>query len=126
MSRWNPTSRENVDGFVCFVHIVAIMALYISDPSFVDKIVGRLLLVMEVTTILFHAFYSLSFNTVALQRLSWTPSVKQWNSFKWLEYAVSLSAGTGPRQCALLTRPAGVCHARNFCGGLRRERHAQL
>lgn len=89
------TSRENVDGFVCLAHIVAVASLYGSDPSFVDKIVGRLLLVMEITTILFHAFYWLSFNTNALGRLSWTPSIRQWNGFKWLEYAVSFKAAVG-------------------------------
>ena len=49
----NLASRENVDLIVCVAHILAVLVLYNVDPSFVDKIVGRLLLVMEITTILF-------------------------------------------------------------------------
>ena len=90
--------RKNVDAFVAVVHILAILILYNVDQSFVERIVGRLLLAMEITTIVFHLFYWVSF------RYGFDvipgPEPERWNGWKWLEYAVSCPRGGGGRSGA--------------------------
>ena len=80
-------SRSSVDLMVAVTHIVACGVLYGLSQYYTDY-AGRLLLVMEVVTVVFHLFYAL---VMSNQRPSWmpdwAPQEKKQNLWKWLEYA---------------------------------------
>lgn len=122
--------RVTVDAAVSLVHIIAVVLLG-TNGTFFETDAGRLLLGMEVVTILFHVFYAVS---MAIKAESPFVKTGEANPFKWLEYSISATLGgfamayvngdpnlSTPTQ--ILLAGAGIAQQ---CSGFQLERHSDI
>ncbi len=98
LSDW---SRSTVDLLVAIAHIVACPLLY-GLTQYYDDYAGRLLLVMESVTVVFHLFYCVSISNSGgpywLPYWFSPPEAENPNLWKWLEYRYTVPPPT-PTEC---------------------------
>lgn len=98
LSDW---SRSTVDLLVSITHIVSCSLLY-GLTQYYDDYAGRLLLVMESVTVVFHFFYCVSISDSGgpdwLPDWFSPPVADKPNLWKWLEYRYTAPPPT-PAEC---------------------------
>ncbi len=98
LSDW---SRSTIDLLVAIAHLVSCILLY-ALTQYYDDYAGRLLLVMESVTVLFHLFYCVSISNSGgpdwLPDWFSPPEPGEPNLWKWLEYRYAAPPPT-PTEC---------------------------
>jgi len=80
----NYRKREITDLLVSLIHIAFVAGIYGSDSDFLDTVQGKLILALEVTTIVFHLGYLLLYYQSNSLLYSGTKFHDQFNQWKWL------------------------------------------
>ena len=76
--------REITDLLVSLIHIAFVAGIYGSDPDFLDTVQGKLILALEVTTIVFHFGYILLYYQTTRSTYIGTKFHDTFNQWKWL------------------------------------------
>ena len=78
------TEREVTDALVVLTHVAFVAGIYGSDHDFLDTVQGKLILALEVTTIVFHLGYLLLYYQSTRPTYAGTKFHNQFNQWKWL------------------------------------------
>ena len=69
---------------VSLIHVAFVAGIYGSDRDFLDTVQGKLILALEVTTIVFHIGYVLLYYQSTRPSYDGTKFHDQFNQWKWL------------------------------------------